>query len=247
MKCPSCNRHAVLQLTRLDSDLRASRCGRCEGHWITADEYWRWLEVHGNLPEKGPDDIPLEAEDTQHAKLCPRCHRIMLRYKVGHGMDFRLDQCGRCKSVWFDANEWEALKQRNLHDDIHLIFSAPWQSDVRRSEARDVFQSIYAGYFEADYDKIRAFKAWVDGHDERTKMIAYLNHEPSDLLASSGRAAARVSGKASGGLPMLYEDSFQADYGRIKQFKLWLEAHVQRDRILSYVSNEDPYAVGPSL
>ncbi|MFK8181954.1 MAG: zf-TFIIB domain-containing protein [Phormidesmis sp.] len=245
MKCPSCN-HAALQLIRLDSQLRASRCGACEGHWITADEYWRWLEVHGNLPEKAPDEIPLEAEDTQHAKLCPRCHRIMLRYKVGHGMDFRLDQCGRCNSVWFDANEWEALKQRNLHDDIHLIFSAPWQSNVRRSEARDVFQSIYAGYFQADYDNIRQFKEWVDAHAEHAKMIAYLNHELSDDgLTASDRAS---SGSAVGSsMATLYADIFQADYGRLKQFKLWLEAHAQKDRILSYLSNQDPYAVGPSL
>ena len=176
MKCPSCP-SSPLHLTDLASHLKASSCFSCKGKWIAASDYWTWLDRQGEaLPEKTPDDIPLQVADTQKAKLCPRCQRIMLRYRVGHGLDFRLDQCGHCKGIWFDANEWEALAQRNLHDEVHLIFSAPWQSKIRKAEARQMLDTIYENSFQADYDKVKQIKAWLDTHPEKKRIIDYLNN-----------------------------------------------------------------------
>lgn len=174
MKCPVC-KTVSLQTIDLESHLRAHHCPQCDGIWIAATDYEQWLEHHGDrLPEKEPDGIPIQADDHQQAKLCPDCKQIMLRYKVGHGLNFRLDQCGSCNGVWFDANEWEALKQRNLHDEVHLMFSAHWQAQVRQDEARQTLERVYTTTFKADYDKIKDFKAWLDEFPEREAVLDYV-------------------------------------------------------------------------
>lgn len=174
MKCPVC-KTASLKTAELESHLKAANCPKCEGTWIAATDYEHWLEKHGDrLPEKEPEGIAIAADDQQQAKLCPDCKRIMLRYKVGHGLNFRLDQCGSCNGIWFDTNEWDALKQRNLHDEVHLIFSAPWQAQVRQDEARQLLDGVYTQTFKADYGKIKDFKAWLDEHPERQAVLGYL-------------------------------------------------------------------------
>ena len=103
MNCPVC-KNTPLQPTVLEQELKASSCDSCQGQWISAMDYWQWLDHHGEtLPEKEPDSIPLEVADHQKAKLCPECRRIMLRYKVGHGLAFTLDQCSSCNGIWFDV------------------------------------------------------------------------------------------------------------------------------------------------
>ncbi|WP_196358111.1 zf-TFIIB domain-containing protein [Nodosilinea nodulosa] len=186
MKCPVC-KTASLKYVSLESQIESSQCSNCDGHWISASSYWNWLDEHGErLPEKEPDSTPIEISDVQRAKLCPECRRIMLRYKVGHGTTFGLDQCGSCQGFWFDKNEWEALKERNLHDEVHLIFSAPWQSEVRKGQARQFLDSMYTERFEGDYERLKQLKEWIGSHPEKELILDYLaNPEPYSKGAPS--------------------------------------------------------------
>ena len=69
-----------------------SRCPACEGHWISGRAYFDWLDSHGDaLPERTYEGPEILIADTQLAKLCPECSRILLRYVVGHGTDFAID------------------------------------------------------------------------------------------------------------------------------------------------------------
>jgi Zn-finger nucleic acid-binding protein len=175
MNCPVCKDVSLNTIT-LESDLPAVACDECGGNWISASKYWAWLENHGPaLAEKQPEGEPIAATDVQHAKICPECRRLMLRYQIGHGLDFALDQCGSCNGVWFDKNEWEALKQRNLHDEVHLIFTAPWQTQVRKDERRRHLETIYARQFQGDYAEIKRIKEWVDAHPEKSRILAFFN------------------------------------------------------------------------
>jgi Zn-finger nucleic acid-binding protein len=175
MNCPVCKTHK-LNSVELDSKLSAFACDSCGGNWINSSKYWGWLEQHGpSLPEKPAEATTINVSDQQHAKLCPECRRIMLRYKVGHGLGFYVEQCSACNGVWLDTNEWEALKSRNLHDDINLIFTAPWQSEARKEEAREHLDAIYAKQFKQDYEEIRRIRRWLDGHPDRERIINFLN------------------------------------------------------------------------
>lgn len=162
-------------MMKLDRGLPAHHCKDCEGNWISSSAYWYWLEQQGvNLAENAAP-ASMSVMDNQQAKLCPECGTIMIMYRVGHQLDFTLDQCGSCNGVWFDKNEWEGLKSHNLHDDIHLIFTAPWQNQVQAEERRSAFENIYIKKFgEADYAELVRLRAWLRSQSKQQEMIAFL-------------------------------------------------------------------------
>lgn len=176
MNCPSC-KIVALQTTQLEENLPALNCSECRGHWVQGAAYWKWLEVHGaNLPERegdGADEI--NVAETSEVKSCPECRRFMVKYLVGHGMAFSLDQCAACKGVWFDTNEWETLASRNLHDDIHGIMTAPWQAQAVKEKTRRRLEEIYTSkYGPQDYAEIKRVRSWLDAHPRKHELLAYL-------------------------------------------------------------------------
>jgi len=160
----------------LDTGLVAGRCPTCEGHWISGPAYFEWLDRHGEtLPERTYEGPEIVIADTQQAKLCPECSRIMLRYVVGHGTNFAIDHCGACNGAWFDRGEWEALEGRNLHDEVNAILSVPWQTAAHREERRRHLDEIYERRFGEDYDEMKRIRRWLDEHPQRDFILAFLS------------------------------------------------------------------------
>jgi Zn-finger nucleic acid-binding protein len=175
MKCPVC-KNEELRAVRLELGLSAFTCDSCGGNWIPSLQYWNWLEQHGpTMPEKPAEGAAVVVSDRQQAKLCPDCQRIMLRYKVGHGLGFYVEQCGSCNGIWLDKQEWEALRGRNLHDEIHLIFTEPWQTEARLEEARERLDAIYAKQFGDEYEEVKRIRRWLENHPNRQKVLAFLS------------------------------------------------------------------------
>jgi Zn-finger nucleic acid-binding protein len=171
MQCPVCH-PSVLSLGTLEPGPSVSSCAKCEGVWLAERDYRAWLARRG-APETATD-APVTIADVQHAKLCPGCRRIMLRYRVGHGAAVSIDICGGCSGVWFDRNEWRALQSRGLHDDLHLVATEPWQAEVRREEARTHLEALYRKRFGAEYDEIERVHRWLDVHPQRDALLAFL-------------------------------------------------------------------------
>jgi Zn-finger nucleic acid-binding protein len=164
-----------LRSTTLDAGLAARTCTRCAGAWIDAEAYREWLRRRRAQPDVAePPAAPLGLADVQDARLCPSCGRIMLRYRVGHGVDFFLDTCGTCNGIWFDRDEWAALKARNLHDDLHLIFTEPWQAGIHRDAARARLETLYRKRFGDAYDEVLRVRGWLRTHPERAAILAFL-------------------------------------------------------------------------
>lgn len=178
MNCPVCSESA-LKRESLEKDLMSHTCPSCGGLWIGSTDYADWLDKAGErLPEKPFTDISIEVKDNTDAKLCPGCGRIMVKYKVGHGLDFHLDRCGGCGGVWLDANEWSAMKARNLHDEIGSVFTAPWQAQIREEETALKLDRIYENRFGGeDYGKVKEFRKWLDSHPQRQAILHFLNDE----------------------------------------------------------------------
>lgn len=181
MKCPVC-KTSDLNASSLDQNLSCRHCDNCGGNWIQSFEYWKWRDQNkGNLPENilDPHDSPANVPDPKtgalKAKFCPECSSILIRYKVGHGVSFAIDQCGNCGGVWFDKDEWESLKGRNLHDDVYTIFTAPWQNKVRSQESLRAQEELYIKKFgEEGFEEIRRMKEWIDEHPRKQEILAYL-------------------------------------------------------------------------
>lgn len=176
MKCPSC-KTANLQLTELDRGPKALACTICSGRWIRSYHYWKWREKHGrSLPEKPAEGPPGPPKDEPaRARLCPECGHLLARYPVGHGVPFQLERCGHCGGTWFDADEWETLAQRNLHDDVHLIFSTVWQASVRDEDRRRSMEQLRIKTFgERDYMRMKEIRDWIRNHPKGEQIRAFL-------------------------------------------------------------------------
>ncbi len=174
MNCPACA-SARLSLTDLEARLSAYGCEACGGRWLAATDYRSWLERQPARPAvaRAPGEA-VKVADVQHARLCPNCSRIMLRYQVGHGVEMVLDICGSCQGIWLDRNEWQTLKARGLHDDLHLVSSEPWQAEVRREETREHLDALYRKRFGTEYQRIQRLRTWLGEHPQREAIFAYL-------------------------------------------------------------------------
>lgn len=169
--------------TELDPGLPGFRCSSCTGKWIRGVQYWKWLGEHGNVPERPVEDSgPTVAESGQPID-CPECRFRLVKYLVGHGLSFTLDHCEGCKGIWLDRNEWEALKARNLHDDLNAMLTAFWQDEAEKEGRKKRMEQIFIGRFGAeDYAEIERVRAWLATRPNKHELVAYLtDKDPFDV------------------------------------------------------------------
>jgi Zn-finger nucleic acid-binding protein len=198
MTCPVC-KDALLVDEPLEPDLAARVCNSCRGRWVAGPAYWAWLEKQGpKSPERPggcPDDAPVvSARDSGPGKSCPECARFLTRVKVGHGIEFHLDRCPSCSGIWFDDQELEILKSRWLHNDVHFVFSAPWQAEVaRRDREQQHEQLLRAKLGEQDLAEIKRIRVWIDQHRHRAELYAYLTEHLAEMRRGSTSTSASTT------------------------------------------------------
>ena len=178
MNCPVCKNQKLVP-GQLEQNLTARKCEGCGGHWINSFEFWRWIQ-EGKASNTRPTGrpVPLPESEPKGAKICPECGHILGRFPAGHSLGFKLDRCGHCGGIWFDRNEWEALRERELLPQVHLIFSQAWQARVRREETAEHLDELFRQRVgEADYAEAKRVKAWLRQHPHREKLLAFLENE----------------------------------------------------------------------
>ena len=183
MHCPCCQT-STLKRAQLDESLAVHACGSCSGQWISSYDYWHWLEWQASSGPVKPctnadlsDAMPVS--DNRRASFCPECNHLMRRAKVGHGLEFYLDRCSHCGGTWFDQGEWELLKAHNIHDKVHLVFSEPWQSQLRQAGFNRVLEETYRSALgDEDYGKALKIRAWLEQHPHRDYILSVLNQVP---------------------------------------------------------------------
>lgn len=175
MQSPVGSRKALVSV-QLEEGLMAYRCPETGGHYIPAPAYMRWLGAQpARLPHLPPggDDGP-EPQSAQGVRLCPESGTIMTKYKVGHGFRFTIDR-SLTGGIWLDAGEWEALRSRKFHDEIHFIFTDPWQRHVRRDESAERERSRLAERVGRDLlGRLDGLKEELETHPHRDEILAYL-------------------------------------------------------------------------
>jgi Zn-finger nucleic acid-binding protein len=177
MHCPVCKPERTLEPAPLEEGkLSARRCPSCNGHFIRSADYWRWRAIAGdNLPAQPAAAEARAATEASGLRLCPDCSHVMGRYKVGHGVGFTVDRCRNCEGAWLDGGEWEALRVRNLHDDLPRIFDDEWQRAVKREvQEQTTEESFRRRLGDDDYRRAQELRAWLDPHPKRSELFAYL-------------------------------------------------------------------------
>ena len=179
MRSPVASHKQMIRIELAD-DLIAFQCPETEGVFLPTDSYFRWLSRQParvpHLPKSDNDREEL-IEDDEVIKICPESGQIMQRYKVGHGFSFYLDR-SPSGSIWLDRGEWQALKDRQFHDELHLVFTAPWQDKVRAERRKDVEQELLVAKFGSDLlAKIEDLRHELSEHEHRAFALAYLQRQ----------------------------------------------------------------------
>jgi Zn-finger nucleic acid-binding protein len=171
-KCPVCQ--TSLSFGKLiEPGLPISECATCHGFWISAENYWKWIEMAPTSLAASDVAVSTPQPDSGPAKRCPECSHFLGHHKVGHGLTFYLDHCGHCGGFWFDAGEWEALRNRGLQTQVHKIFSPVWQANVAKEDRAAAHEKILKSKLgEADYAEAMRIKDWIAGHKHRAELYA---------------------------------------------------------------------------
>jgi Zn-finger nucleic acid-binding protein len=173
MQCPLCKKHTMAPAD-LVPGLTGKTCSECSGVWLDRAKYDAWrAKQAGDLPETNPP-AQFAISDTRKAKICPQCGHLLLPYRVGHGLSFSIDYCGACGGVWCDRGEWDAIKAKNLHDNLHDIVSQHWQTAVRQSGVQESIEQTYARHLGANYAKAQEVRTWLRGQPQKALILAYL-------------------------------------------------------------------------
>ena len=168
--------HPTLKPVTLEEGLKAFQCPETNGLWIPAENYWQWQRKFPTATDHGTHESHAASvnEFDDIAKLCPETGTIMTRFKVGHGMDFRIDR-SICGGIWLDPGEWQALISGNLHHELNLVFTTQWQKAIRQESQAKVQETILREKLGDDlFEKLSSLRTELSASSGRSAAIAYL-------------------------------------------------------------------------
>jgi Zn-finger nucleic acid-binding protein len=179
MKCPKC-KHVELRAARIENDLPAAGCTNCKGALVSLLYYRDWAERHANDPVMLADGHAAteDVEDTANAITCPKCVRLMTKYKISGAVANRLDVCPGCDEAWLDGGEWELLKALELARKMPLVFTETWQRNIRKQVAEDTRRAILRKAIgDESLNRTDDFKSWLKDQPRRNDILGYLHAE----------------------------------------------------------------------
>lgn len=169
---------AEMQVREIEPGLTVFECPKSGGLWIPLQSYTAW---HENHPSRQSDPsatskAPVVADDAgRRVLICPESGRLLLRYRVGHGLPFHIDRSPVTGGIWLDRGEWEALKSKGLHTSLHLIFTAAYQRQVRSTEYDQSLNDTFRDRIgPEDFLKACDFVAWLCNHPKRRDICCFL-------------------------------------------------------------------------
>lgn len=175
MKCPSCKGYE-LQPKELEPGLLAASCSSCKGSLLSLLNYRFWVDGQERVNETAIDDSELMAvDDIHHVKLCPKCLRIMAKYKFSNQNSNRLDYCAPCTEIWIDKDEWELIKLSGLTLTLAEIFSDKWQRKLQQERRVNILDARFKDVLgEAKFEQVSTFKRWLEQQPDRQEVLRYL-------------------------------------------------------------------------
>jgi Zn-finger nucleic acid-binding protein len=175
MKCPHC-KTPDLKPTMIEEGLPAMGCGTCHGSLVSLLYYRHWAETQ-KAPSGEPGDAAaaLETTDTLTAITCPKCARMMAKYKLTGRVSNRLDVCSTCDEAWLDGGEWELLEALQLSLKMPAIFTDAWQRRIRHELTEESRRSILVRTIgEEGTTTVEAFRTWLAKNKHKSFIMTYL-------------------------------------------------------------------------
>jgi Zn-finger nucleic acid-binding protein len=179
MKCPHCHT-TDLAPTMIEEFLPSMGCGACHGALVSLLYYRHWAET-----QKEPAGAPVSGTpavvttDTTEAITCPKCERVMTKYKISGAVANRVDVCSTCDDAWLDGGEWELLEALHLSHKIPAILTEAWQRRIRRELTAETRRAILARMVgEEGARRVEEFGEWLDKSGHKSHVLTYLYKNP---------------------------------------------------------------------
>ncbi len=173
MKCPSCS-SSSLKPVKLQSSLPARKCIKCNGVLIDLLSYREWAEKFTHKKEANTPQLK-EVEDTSNVKLCPKCSKIMLKFRIDGSTSNKVDVCTNCDEAWLDEGEWELLGSLEIQHKLNSIFTDPWQRNIREEDAKKSHEKRFKEILGTEqYQKLSDVKEWIISHPKKDDLIRYI-------------------------------------------------------------------------
>lgn len=185
MQCPKCNA-TPLHATKLEQGLSAMGCAACSGAFVSLLYYRDWVErtapvaecsSKGTLEESAVTTTDA-ADDTHNAMACPKCKKIMIKYKISGEATNRIDLCRSCDEAWLDGGEWELLKSLELNRKMPTVFTEEWQRKLRKQateQSRE--QRLLKSVSEDELEEAKRVRAWLTSHPSKQEILFFINQE----------------------------------------------------------------------
>jgi uncharacterized protein len=99
IRCPRCK--IPLVRTEYQRGTEVYWCSLCSGIWVDGEELYEILQI-------SPDAIPVAVRKDN--KVCPRCGSRLFYPVNFQDTGIIIDICEKCKGIWFDRGELQAIK-----------------------------------------------------------------------------------------------------------------------------------------
>ena len=176
MKCPRC-KTTDLKPTMIEEYLPAAGCESCQGSLVSLVYYRHWAEIQKPPAETPAEEttISIETTDTTTVLTCPKCSRVMMKYKLTGTVSNRLDVCSLCDEAWLDRGEWQLLEALHLSHLMPAIFTDQWQRRIRREVVESTRRSVLAGLIgEPGAARVEEFSAGLQQTKHKFHILQYL-------------------------------------------------------------------------
>ena len=175
MKCPHC-KTSDLKPTMIEEELPAMGCGTCHGSLVSLLYYRHWAETQkAPSGDAGGAAANLETTDTTTAITCPKCDRLMAKYKLTGRISNRVAVCSTCDEAWLDGGEWQLLEALQLSLNLPAIFTDAWQRRIRHELTEDSRRSILTRMIGEDATaKVEEFRTWLAKNKHKSQIMTYL-------------------------------------------------------------------------
>lgn len=174
MQCSAC-KNEQLEPQELEPGLIAAVCNSCKGTLVSLMNYRFWIDRYASAATVVHEVGEEQVVESESARACPKCSRLMLKYQIGLHSNNKLDLCAACDEVWLDSGEWTLLKKLDLQGKLPKIFTDAWQRNIRKQKQEHALNERYENILGAeDFSRAREFKAWLYQHPKKDAIKQYL-------------------------------------------------------------------------
>lgn len=171
--CPCCS-DVILAPIRLQYDLPALGCSQCSGVLLSLLNYCHWRERHLQSSVAADRINSADIEDSKRVLLCPKCGRLMSKYRLSANASNALDLCAHCDEVWFDQGEWTQVEGLAAAGQLGKVFTDFYQAALRRTEVEQRAEQRWREQLGDDYEAMRALREHLREHPQAAEILAYL-------------------------------------------------------------------------